>query len=293
MLRKTGILSTSADQSLIKLIIYLLAPCLIFDSIIGNRALDEFKNVLMAPVVGFVTVTLGVMLGYLAGPLAKVYGKKERGTFAASVGVYNYGYIPIPLALALFSRETVGVLFVHNMGVEIALWTIALIFMSGASFRSGLRKIINPPLVATLSSLLLNSVDADEWLPRFVLSTAEMLGQCAIPLGVIIIGATAADLFHQLNIRKHYGAIIAACLLRILILPALFLLLAKFIPASIELKQVIILQAAMPSAVFPIVISRFYGGDPATAMKVVFSTSALSIITIPLWIKVGIGFLGL
>ncbi len=73
----------------------------------------------------------------------------------------------------------------------------------------------------------------------------------------------------------------------------LILLVARFLPASVELKQVLVLQAAMPSAVFPIVMSSHYGGDPPTALRVVLGTALLGLLTIPLWIKFGMHFAGL
>jgi malate permease and related proteins len=54
--------------------------------------------------------------------------------------------------------------------------------------------------------------------------------------------------------------------------------------ASGELRRVLYIQAAMPSAVFPIILARHYGGDPATAVRVVVATSVLGLITIPLWL---------
>jgi len=49
----------------------------------------------------------------------------------------------------------------------------------------------------------------------------------------------------------------------------------------------------MPAAVFPIVMARHYGGDPATAMRVVIGTSVVGLATIPLWIRFGMKFVGL
>ena len=72
-----------------------------------------------------------------------------------------------------------------------------------------------------------------------------------------------------------------------------FILLARYLPASVELKRVIVLQAAMPAAVFPIVMSRHYGGHPPTALRVVIGTSLLSLLTIPLWLRLGMKFAGL
>jgi malate permease and related proteins len=84
-----------------------------------------------------------------------------------------------------------------------------------------------------------------------------------------------------------------AFLLRLGVLPFLFLLVARYLPCSTELKQVIVLEAAMPAAVFPIVISKHYGGDVNTALRVVLSTSVAGLITIPLWIRFGMKFVGL
>jgi predicted permease len=76
------------------------------------------------------------------------------------------------------------------------------------------------------------------------------------------------------------------------VLPAGFLLLAHILPATPELKQVMILEAAMPAAVFPVVMAKQYGGEPATALRVVLGTSIFGLLTIPLWIRTGMHWLG-
>jgi predicted permease len=63
-------------------------------------------------------------------------------------------------------------------------------------------------------------------------------------------------------------------------------------PCAPELRQVIMVQAAMPAAVVPVILARHYGGDPATALRIVLITSALGLITIPLWLKFGLHVIG-
>lgn len=75
-------------------------------------------------------------------------------------------------------------------------------------------------------------------------------------------------------------------------LPFLFILAAKYLPATIELKRVLVLQAAMPAAIFPIAMARHYGGDVRLAMRVVFATSLAGLVTIPLWIRWGLQMVG-
>jgi predicted permease len=84
-----------------------------------------------------------------------------------------------------------------------------------------------------------------------------------------------------------------ACALRLGVLPFLFLLASKYLPLSLEMKRILVLEAAMPAAVFPIVMTRHYGGDSATALRIVVATSLLGFITIPLWIRFGMKFVGL
>ena len=70
------------------------------------------------------------------------------------------------------------------------------------------------------------------------------------------------------------------------------LLLAYYLPCSIELKRVIVVQAAMPTAMVPIILARLYGGHPQTAVQIVLGTTALGIFVIPLWVRAGLAWVG-
>jgi predicted permease len=102
-----------------------------------------------------------------------------------------------------------------------------------------------------------------------------------------------ADHLEGFHSAHGWRVIGVASLLRLGLLPMGFLLLAKYLPASVELKRVIVLEAAMPSAVFPIVMAKHYGGDPPTAVRIVVGTSVIGLLTIPLWIRFGMKFAGL
>jgi malate permease and related proteins len=67
----------------------------------------------------------------------------------------------------------------------------------------------------------------------------------------------------------------------------------KFLPAPVELKQVLIVQAAMPAAMTPILLAKLYGGRPAVAVEIVVASTVLSLITLPLVLLFGRAFVGL
>ena len=77
----------------------------------------------------------------------------------------------------------------------------------------------------------------------------------------------------------------------LVLLPALILGTVLLLDPPVELRQVLLVQATMPAAVFPIILARHYGGHPLTAIQVVISTTLLSLITIPLVISLLSGLL--
>jgi predicted permease len=293
VMRKINWLTEEADQSLLRVTVNLLAPCLIIDSILKNHALREPGNLLVAPLVGFGTVLLGFGVARAALRWMGLQNEAERRTFAFTTGIYNYGYVPLPLALSLFDRETAGVLFVHNVGVEVAFWTVGLLVLGDESWRKDWRKVFSPPLIAILVAVPLNFWVGDDHLPRALLATVQMLGQCAVPMGLVLIGAIMADHLAAFHEDMRWGVMAWACAVRLAVLPMLFLALAWLLPFPTELKRVMLLQATMPAAVFPIVMAKHYHGDPATALRVVIGTSLVALATIPFWIRFGMSLLGL
>jgi predicted permease len=294
LFRKFNWLTEEADQSLLRININVLYPCLILDSALGNPALARWSNLVLPPLVGLATVCCGLLLAVAAGRLARIDTRAARGTFAVTVGIYNYAYVPLPLTLLLFGSGTAGVLFVHNVGVEVGMWTLGVALLSGRKPGRDWRKLINAPLLAIALALILNALGLNAArLPRPLLTIIHWLAASAIPMALLLIGAVIADHLHEFRAVAGGRVIVAAVALRLGVLPLLFLLLARYLPASIELKRVMVIEAAMPSAVFPIVMSRHYGGDPPTALRVVISTSLVGLVTIPLWIRFGLRFVGL
>jgi predicted permease len=294
-LRRVRWLTEEADATLLRLVVNVLTPCLIFDKVLGNRALQRAENLFIPPLIGFGGIVLGIGTCWLFRRRVGLKTDPEQRTFALVAGLQNFAYVPFPLVLMLFANhpDTPGVLFLHNLGVDIAMWTLGLITLGHATGPGEWRKLINAPLLAIVLSLLLNSCDGAHWVPRPLSITASMLGACAFPLGILLTGAMMADQVRQLHPARATGTLLWSAIFRLGVIPALMLGIARILPCSVEIKRVILVQAAMPAGIFPIVLSRLYGGDPATAVRIVAGTTILSLITIPLWIQWGIAWLHL
>jgi malate permease and related proteins len=290
--RWRGWMRLETEESLLKLVVNLLFPCLVFHTVLGNRALLEPGNVFIPPFVGFATIALGFATGYYGGLLLGLRRGHGLRTFAFAVGIYNYGYIPIPLIERLFGPGTLGVLFVHNIGIELAIWSVGIVLVAGASWRDGWRRMINPPAVAIVLALALNKAGAAPWFPAPVMNAVAALGACAVPVGLLVIGGTLVDFMREPRALFDTRVIGASVLLRLGLLPLLFLVAARWMPVPVELKQVMVVQAAMPAGILPMVIARMYGGQPLTAAQVIIGTTVVGLLVIPWWLKLGMIWVG-
>lgn len=290
-MRRMQWLTAEADASLLKLVVNFLYPCLIFDNVLGNAALRQPGNLFLAPLAGFVTIALGIYAAYYAGRALGLTQGNGLRTFAFSTGIYNYGYIPLPLMIALFGGESVGVLLVHNVGSEAAIWTVGILMLTGLSLRSGgWRKLINAPIFALIAAVVINTLELGRFVPGVVTNVIHLSAACAIPLGLLLIGATLMEFFNRPRELFEAKVSVASSLLRLGVLPVLFLLLAKWLPCPDDLKRVIIVQAAMPAGILPLVIAKHYGGHSLTAVRVVIGTTVLGVFLIPFWLKIGLAW---
>src|SRR5436190_8099567 len=122
--RRVHWIEGDAETSLIRLAVNVCYPCLIFESVAGNAALRSPGNLLLPPLVGFGVTWFGIRAGLLVARAIGLHVGEGLRTFALAVGIANYGYLPLPITEGIWGPESRAVLMVHNVGVEIAIWTV-------------------------------------------------------------------------------------------------------------------------------------------------------------------------
>ena len=281
-----GWLAEGLDKSVMQFAINLLVPCLILDSLIGDKALNDHMTVLTAFGLGFGVIIVGIGICLLGAPLLGLSQGTGKRTFAVSVAIQNYGYIAIPVLVSVFGEGPLGILFLFAMGVEIATWTVAVSVLGGSS-QSKWRQIVNGPFVAVLAGLALHYAGAANWMPVIITTAVDSLGSCAVPMCLFMIGATIVDQSRNAEWTLRWPTVLGTCVLRLALLPTMILTIAWALPLSLELKQVLLVQASMPAAVFPIILARIYGGHPPTAIQIALVTNFISVISTPVILELG------
>jgi predicted permease len=305
--RRAKVLNEEADRTLLDLAVHLLLPCLILDNVVASEALRLPGNLLWSPLIGFVVTAGSIGVAALAARLWRFKREAQTRTFTFVAGIYNYGYIPVPLIATLYGADALSVLFLFNLGTETAFWTVGFAPFQGHSLFRDWRRALTTPVRAILLGVSINLITAkfglrlDDatldavawgWPVKVILSTIHLIGICSIPLALLIIGATMADFWGEFRSTRGTGVMSLAVVVRNLVCPLGFVLLAAILPVSRELKETLVVQAAMPAGVLPLLLTRHHGGDVPVALQVIFATSAAAIITLPLWIHFGMQLVG-
>lgn len=306
-LRKIGILKKEQDEPVFHLVFSVLYPCLILDKILGSESVKDLSSVGWGIGVGYGLTVLSFGGAWLAAKLLRFQKGTGERTFTLTAGVQNFGYTAIPVVSQIWPAGAVAMLFVHNLGVELAIWSVGVIILSGEK-KVQWKRLLNGPVVSVLLGLILVGSGADQfltplppetatqpegllWFGGIVRKTMSWLGVGTFPVAILITGALMWDMVGAE--RPSFRVVAGGSVVRLAALPVLLLAAAKFLPAPLALKQVLIVQAAMPSAMTPIMLAKVYGGRPGVAVQIVIATTVLSLFTVPFVIVWGRQWLGL
>jgi predicted permease len=292
VVRRVHWIEGEAETSLLRLVVNVCYPCLIYESVAGNPAVRTPGNLLLPPLLGFGITAGGIYAGLWVARLIGLHVGTGLRTFALAVGITNYGFLPLPIMEAIWGPESRGVLLVHNVGVEAAIWTVGLLIISGQSLRQGWRKLVSPIVITLFVAVACNLTGLAPHVPKVVNDVIHSFAVCGIPLGLIMTGVSLASYLGSPRELFDLKVSLAASALRLGLLPVAIIGLAAVLPCSIELKRVLVVQAAMPAAMIPVIIARLYGGHPRTAVQIVLGTTAVGILTIPLWLRAGLAWVG-
>ena len=290
VLRWTGLMRKDHDEGVMRVVYTVMLPCFMLDKILGSAVLKSGTVVLSSMGMGFGLLLAGIAIGVVVGRLIGLERGTGMRTFALAAGCQNFGFTAAPVVEILWSTGTLALLFVHNIGVELAMWSVGVMIMSG---ERGIRwrKLVNGPVVAVAGGLLLVALGLDSQCVGPARKAMSMIGVGAFPLAILITGCTIMDLV--VAEKPTWKIILGSSMVRLVLAPLAFLTAAKYLPLAPELRQVLIVQAAMPAAMTPIMLARMYGGRPAIAVQIVVFTTALSLLSLPWIITLGCQWIGL
>ncbi|MBB5173800.1 AEC family transporter [Texcoconibacillus texcoconensis] len=226
---------------------------------------------------------IGMALGYGTGKTLK-YTDNEARQLAIMSGIGNTGFIGVPLIIMLFGPAAGVFAAIYDAGTVLTVFSIGVILLQQEKFRlRQLKAMINPPLVTLIVSIMIVSLGGT--IPTYIFELSEILSSLAAPMAMIYIGMLISewtpDLAEKLK-HDYWRFITAAVTIKAILAPTIAFTFLLFIDLPSQVKQVIVIQACMPTFITAAVIIARYTANAKLAMVTIITTAAASLFIIPL-----------
>lgn len=282
---KKDILGDAGLDSISRLTIDITLPVLIFCQLIKDFSFSLYPNWWIFPLISIAITLLGLGVGGLFSGFIR--GEQSKLQFLSLVTFQNSGYLPLALLAALLPADKINpvliYLFLLLLGFNIVMFSLGvymLAFSKAKKFELG--SLFNPPVVATLISLILVLFGLNKVVPEVIFKPLKLIGDCTLPLAMLVVGGNLAQI-HLGHINKR--AIFLMTLAKLVILPLLGLILIIKFNLSYSIGLLILIELAAPPATTLSVIIRHYKKEDLLISQGIFFGHIISMITIPLFLS--------
>lgn len=269
---------------IVRLIIMVALPLYMVNNILTDFTRAQLIDLIPGLVYPFISMAVMFVLSLLA---VKVFGVKQgrRGTFKSMFLNSNTIFIGLPVNLALFGTTSLPYVLIYYMANTICFWTIGayLIAKDGEhqlerpSLKVTLSRVFSPPFLAFLVAVALLMLNVK--LPTFLMADMNYLGSMTTPLSMLFIGICIFNAgLENVRLTKDAWGILLG---RFILSPLVMLCIVYFADIPQLMKEVFIIQAAMPVMTNAPVIAKVSGADSDYAAIMVTLSTLTALIAIP------------
>lgn len=281
---KVKVVPSSASAPMSSLLLKITLPCTIFASL-ATKPFDAgfVTDSLIIVGIGLVLFPLCALISWGMSRALRV-GDGRRGIWAFGSTFSNNGFMGFPVALALFGEEGLALAVMFGLPFNLLVYTLGVRLVcldcQGEAQRvNWVRTIFSNINIALFLSLVFYVGQIP--LPAAVMTPITHFSNVTTPLSMFVTGmALAAGKGRELFRDKDAYT---ATAMRLALFPLLTWALLKPLPLSTPLiGGVALIIMSMPSPSVTTILAETYNGNRSLAAKIVFLSSLLCIITIPL-----------
>lgn len=261
-------------SAVVDIALYIGLPALVFTSMLD-------KPIVLEDAVKVWTSAIIIMIGCgaVAWIVFKALRKKHSGLYLP-ISIMNTVNIPFPIIYLAFGHEGLFAATLFYIPNALLAFTLGVYVASKRHWKASLQEIFKVPLIyAAVLGLLCNMMKID--VPDIIVKPLSFIGLMALPLILITLGYNLS----KIQIASLPTTLLAS-FLRMGVGIILGILIVKIVGLDGILKSVVILDSAMPAAVMASVLATKYDNEADLVSSVVFVTTVISLITIPLLLMI-------
>ncbi len=278
---RIGMIGEKLRSGLNSLCFKVFLPFYLFHSVYATDVSASFNGKLMI----FCCVAMTAWFALLMFTIPRIERENpRRGVLIQAMFRSNFALFGLPMAESLCGAERMGPTSLL-IGVCVPLVNV-LAVVTLESFRGGrpsARKMLlgiakNPLIIASLLGVAFNLLGIP--LPSAVQKTVTDLGRVATPLSLVALGASFT-FASAANFRKQLVLGVGG---KLVLCPLIMVSLGVALGLRAEMLVPVLIFFGAPTAVSSFPMAQQMDGDGELAASLVVFTSALSIVTIFLWV---------
>ncbi len=269
ILCRRGLVGEAGSKAFATLLIYLVIPAVILRSFCTTSTPE--KSIALLISIGLAVV--GLLLAIVVSRL--IFPRDAAAEFGAAFS--NAGFIGVPLISATLGSDVVFYVASFIALLNILQWTYGQDRM-GVVTQSRLKQFACPLVVSFLLGLVIYFLQLP--VPTILSDGISAVASCNSPLAMILLGIYLG----QTSPRYVFGTrlVWGISVVRLVLVPALTLLLLTFVPADITLRTAVLLVAAAPVGANVSMYAQRAGLDHRVATGSVCLSTLLCVGTMPL-----------
>lgn len=257
-----------------------LVPCLVFNTFYKYCTVKNMSEKWLYIVYGLAITVVSIIIGVL---LSKLFAKDSylQKIYTYSFAVANFSFMGNAVVLGIFGEDILFDYMIFTLPLCLYVYSFGTASLipkkENQKNKFSLKVFLNPICI----SMLLGGVAGITGLPipKFLITAVSSAGACMSPLAMILTGFIVANfsLKKLLRVKRIY----LASILRLIILPLIFVLALKLIGTDDSIVMLTLCATAMPLGLNTVVFPAAYDGDTTPGASMALISHVMSIITIP------------
>lgn len=285
-LRKAGVVKEEHSALFAKVITQFTLPALIFNAL-SITEFDPEKFLLAAVMI--ISQVICALIAWGLSVLLKL-SRPRKGALILGSTFTSSGFLGYAVIKQIYPGNTEALsdaAIVSELGVALLIFTLGI--MIAISFgvkkttkREEIKETIaffkSPIFFALVLGIVFSVIrlPQNNWLVHALYNMLSIVGAA----NTLLVTLTIGIMLHFRDIRKVFIIVILACVIKLIIQPCLSFSQAQLFSFPDLWRQIVVIEAAMPTAALSAVFAKKYGCDAELTTILVFATFFSSILTI-------------
>ena len=272
---KSGKITKEGSKSIGNILIYGSLPCVLISSFFIEKTQEHMIGLAISAALGFLLVLMSILVGKLC------FREDAIAKFAAAFS--NPGFFGIPLILASLGSGCVFYVAGFIACVNLGQWTYGVAVMTGQTGGFSFKRLVTAPFAIAIAiglAIFLTGIE----IPGILKNSITAIKELNTPLAMFTVGIYLA----QTDLKNMFfkKSLYSISLVRLLVIPALAILLLWPLPASmLDMKIALFIATACPVGSNIAVYAQLHNQDYAYSVETVIISTILAIVTMPIMVS--------